>query len=281
MSESATDRHQDELYIGYLPTAPPGIARRVRGAVILLLALTVAVALTLVFGQQGFSAAVYEYLVLRDFQGVVGEAPYPTLAVRRPGGSPGGGQMGQTGGAGDTSRFYLVGPGKAGAAGEVEGLDGQHVELRGTLLYRDDQTMVEVEPDSVKKASGSPVGGSPEGGPVSGAGDLAGEVSHGVHTLAGTIIDSKCYLGIMKPGFGKPHKACAIRCIAGGVPPVLVVRDADGPAAYLLLVGADGRAVNQEVLDRVDEPLEITGEVIQLDDLWILKAEPADYRRLL
>ena len=48
-----------------------------------------------------------------------------------------------------------------------------------------------------------------------------------------------------------------------------------------MLVGADGRAVNKEVLEMVDEPLEITGEVTQLDDLMILKADPASYRRLL
>ena len=51
-------------------------------------------------------------------------------------------------------------------------------------------------------------------------------------------------------------------------PPVFVVSDPDGPAAYLMLVGADGRAVNQEVLGMIAEPLEITGEVSRLDDLW-------------
>ena len=60
-----------------------------------------------------------------------------------------------------------------------------------------------------------------------------------------------------------------------------VVADGSGPAAYLMLVGADGRAVGQEVLELVDEPLEITGEVTRLDDLWILRADPAGYRRLL
>ena len=37
-------------------------------------------------------------------------------------------------------------------------------------------------------------------------------------TLKGEIIDPKCYLGAMKPGGGKTHKACAMRCIAGGIP---------------------------------------------------------------
>ena len=252
----------EEFYTGYLPETPPGIARRVRSAVMCLLLLAAAVALILVAGQKGFSAAVYEFGIFRDFEGVVGETPYPTLAVERPG------QVEGTSRPGSVSRLYLVGPGKRGAADQVEGLDGRRVKLQGSLIYRDDQTMVEVVPESVEAA---------------GAGDetaAGGERSLGRHTLVGRIVDSKCFLGIMKPGAGKPHRACATRCIAGGIPPLFVVSDPQGPAAYLMLVGADGRAVNQEVLEMVDEPLEITGEVSRLDDLWLLKADPAGYRRL-
>ena len=48
--------------------------------------------------------------------------------------------------------------------------------------------------------------------------------SLGVATLRGEIVDSKCYLGAMKPGDQKTHKACATLCIRGGIPPVLVER---------------------------------------------------------
>lgn len=246
----------DEFYTGYLPTAPEGIARHVRRWVILLFVLTVAVALALIVSQKGFSAAVYEFGVFRDFTGVVSEEPYPTLAVDRPG------QAADEA----SSRFLLVGPGKHGAGPEVEGWGGQRVRLRGSLLYRDDQTMVELEPGSVAAAEG------PEGGD---GGQRLGE-----HTLVGRIVDSKCFLGIMKPGSTKPHRACATRCIAGGVPPVFVVGELEHPTAYLMLVGADGRGVGDEVLDLVDEPLEITGEVSRAGDLWILAADPETYRRL-
>ncbi len=67
----------------------------------------------------------------------------------------------------------------------------------------------------------------------------------------------------------------------GYLPPLFILSDPQGPAAYLMLVGADGRAVNQEVLDMIVEPLEITGDVSRLDNLWILRADPAGYRRLL
>jgi len=39
----------------------------------------------------------------------------------------------------------------------------------------------------------------------------------------GQIVDPKCYLGVMKPGEGKPHSDCAIRCIDGF--PLLLPKD--------------------------------------------------------
>ena len=102
----------------------------------------------------------------------------------------------------------------------------------------------------------------------------------GRFTLRGEIVDSKCFLGVRKPGHLKPHKACAIRCIRGGITPVLCVRDAAGRALYLMLAGPDGRAINREVLPYVAEPVEVAGEVVRADSLLILKTDPATIRRL-
>ena len=93
-------------------------------------------------------------------------------------------------------------------------------------------------------------------------------------------MDSKCYLGVMNPGALTPHRACAIRCISGGIPPVLLVRQTDGTALYFLLVSGDGRPVNKEVLNLVAEPLEITGEVERQGQLFVLRADPSTYRRV-
>jgi hypothetical protein len=96
----------------------------------------------------------------------------------------------------------------------------------------------------------------------------------------GEIVDSKCFLGVMNPGQLTPHRACAIRCISGGIPPVLLVRSKNGPAIYLLLVAADGKPVNPQVLDLVAEPVQITGEVERQGGLFILLADPSTYRRV-
>jgi len=93
-------------------------------------------------------------------------------------------------------------------------------------------------------------------------------------------VDSKCFLGVMNPGQLTPHRACAIRCISGGVPPVLLVRQKDGQAIYLLLDSAESKPVNKEVLELVAEPVEITGEVEQQGELLIMRADPRTYRRL-
>ena len=243
----------DEFYTGYLPEAPAGIADWTRKMVALLFLVAVVVALALVTGQKPFSKAVYEFGA-RDFEGVVRLSPYPTLELTRPG---------DHGEATAVSRYYLVNPFKHGA--EVAQYDGQRVKLRGSLIYRGDQTMIEILPETVETLS---------------AGDAAAARRYyGTHSLVGRIVDSKCWLGTMKPGGTKPHRACAVRCISGGSPPLFVVNDQEGPFKQLLLVGADGRAVNKEVLDFVAEPLEIRGEVERLDDLWILKADPETYRR--
>jgi len=61
---------------------------------------------------------------------------------------------------------------------------------------------------------------------------------------------------------------------------LFLVRQKDGPPLYFLLVSADGKPVNKQVLDKVAEPLEITGEVMRQGELFILRAEPAEYQRV-
>jgi hypothetical protein len=79
----------------------------------------------------------------------------------------------------------------------------------------------------------------------------------GVVELAGEIVDSKCYFGVMNPGNGKVHRACAVRCISGGIPPAFAAKDASGAIRTLLLSGVDSR----EILDLVAEPVTVRGRL--------------------
>ena len=70
----------------------------------------------------------------------------------------------------------------------------------------------------------------------------------GINSIKGEIVDSKCYFGAMRPGFGKTHRACAVRCISGGIPPVLAATNYEGDVNYFLIRGSNKEAINKEVL---------------------------------
>ena len=68
----------------------------------------------------------------------------------------------------------------------------------------------------------------------------------GETTLTGELVDTKCYFGVMRPATGKVHRACAIRCLSGGVPPGLLVQDDAGDAWVYLLAG-DGEPLDYNI----------------------------------
>ncbi len=247
-------QERDELYTGYLPEAPSGIARHMRKVIFSVLAITAGLAAALAASQRPFAVSFFEFGAPRTFEGTVTSDPHPVLEVDRPGGG--------------TSRYYLVVFGKSGADEAVAGLDGHRVRLEGTLIYRDDQTMLELVDGTIEDL-GQATKNAARPEPL------------GERTLRGEIVDSKCYLGVMKPGREKTHRACASLCIRGGIPPLFLVETADGASSRFLLVDSRGRAVNERVLDKIAEPLEITGQVERMGDHYVLKADPETYRRLL
>ncbi len=247
-----------EFYIGFAATAPRGLAQFRLRAVSALFALGLVVAAAIVLAQQPFVPSVFEFLQYQTFTGVVEERPYPALLVRRPGKAAAGQEF---------SRYLLTVPGKRSAAPEVESLAGRTVRLEGALTYLDGDTMIEVNPGSVELLSTTFTPGTKP-------------ISLGEAALEGEIVDAKCWLGVMNPGKGKVHKSCAVRCISGGSPPALLTHDEQGRRILLLLVGRDGRPLNQEVLDIVATPLRVTGEVNQQGSSRYLYAEPAEFHPL-
>lgn len=252
---SGSARGRDDFYIGWQAAAPRGLARFVRRRVLALLAATFTIALVVALTHAPASSARFEFGVVRSFTGRIEHIPYPTLVVARPSAE------------GSTSRWLLTVFGKRGAEGATAALDGHDVRFDGSLVHRDGVTMVELSPDTLLD--------------LGRAETRTGVTADGVHVrLEGEIVDAKCFLGVMKPGDLKTHRACAARCISGGVPPVLLVRDAEGRATYHLLVDEAGGAVNEHVLHLVAEPIVVEGRLVQRDGLSILYADPARYVRL-
>lgn len=241
----------DDFYIGYRSHMPVSLARRLRWFIALLVFISAGLAAILVSHQAPFSKGVFEYGVQRDFRGVIQLKPYPVLWMY-------------------DSSYLLVAPGKFGAEDMLVAYDGQMVTLRGSLIRRDRQTMIEVVPQSLNLL-------------VSGTDQGLEAVEHGFHQFEGEIVDSKCFLGVMKPGESKVHRSCAIRCISGGIPPLWVAHrggDALGQT-YFILVDVKGNPVNQRVLSKIGTPLKIEGRVVQYGDMWVLMSNPETYKDLI
>lgn len=185
----------DEFYIGYDPDMPVRMAERIHRVARGLVALALVMPTVLVFTEDRFAPGVFEYGRARTFSGRIVESPYPALVA--------------DGVTGTNTTYWLVGPGKHGADEVVRGRDGQRVQLSGSLIERDGDAMIEVLPDSIVTIDGRTVTSEPLR-------------SRGIVVVEGEIVDSKCHLGVMKPGEGPTHRDCAVRCLLGRIPPMFV-----------------------------------------------------------
>jgi hypothetical protein len=236
-----------EFYVGYLPKAPSGIARRMKVAIVVLFAAATTCAIAFAAVQRTYSRSYFESGKKRTFDGVIEAIPYPTLVSSPDATHP------------DGLRYLLVADGKHGADNQVDAYVGKSVRLQGRLIYRDDQKMITLPRGSITVLNDARHNQAPKN---SGEFDLVGE-----------IVDSKCYLGNMNPGNGKVHRDCAVRCMSGGIPPLFATNDFNGSPAVLLLTGPNQKRLPSEAfLDRVAQPTQIHGRVMQIGNTLLLEA---------
>lgn len=254
-----------EFYIGYLEKAPPKTARFMRQVIILILLGVMLAAISITVRQESIGAALFEWGKYRNFQGIFKSTPHPHLLVKRPG---------NIGVKEPYSYYSLVAPFKWGLSQEILGIfDGQYVSLEGSLLYRKDQTMIEVIPESIKSL------GTSERSPTF-INNEVDVITMGEFTLTGEIVDSKCYFGMMNPGISKVHRACAVRCISGGIPPVLHVLNSNNNSLYFFLVGEKGETINKKILENVAVTVEVVGNVVRQGDMLVLQTDPNTIKKL-
>lgn len=243
----------DEFYVGYLPKMPPTVAKSVRRALALFFVVAFVCAVGFTKVQRTFAPSAFEYGKELSFEGTIEANPYPTLLVSRPSAGDG---------AKTVSRYTLVGTGKHGADRDVAPFLGESVRLKGQLIFRDGETLIEVMPGTVSAAD-IPAATVPQ----------AQEL--GTVTLRGELVDSKCYFGVMNPGSGKVHRDCAVRCLSGGIPPSFVTNDYLGAPATFLLVGrGGGKLAKESVLAVAGRLIQIRGEVFRVGDSLYLQATP-------
>ena len=245
---AATD---DDFYVGYLDQAPSSLGRFMRRVAGGLAIGGIGVAFVVAMAQSPLEPATFEFGNTREFQGTVELTPYPSLRIVLPGTS------GATGGV---TRLMLVGQGKHGAGLQLAEHAHRSVRLEGTLMYRDAKMMVELVPHSVDLDGSEPIPAAPP--------ERIGAV-----TLEGEIVDAKCHLGVMVPGVGTVHRACAVRCMSGGIPPMLSVTDSAGARANVWLTGPGGAPVTGSLLPLVAEPVTVSGQLMAFDDQLVLEID--------
>jgi hypothetical protein len=160
--------------------------------------------------------------------------------------------------------ILLSGDGKRGPV--TNGHQGA-AEVRGGLIRRGSIEMLVVD---IKPLDGNN---------ASNFGPLPRE-SLGRWRIAGEICDGKCYPGGMRPGNGLSHKACAVLCLYGEVPPIFVtVAPVDG-RSFLVIVGPDGQSPYRHISNVIAIPVELEGEVERVGNVLVFRIDPARVRRL-
>ena len=238
-----------EFYVGYLPKAPSGIARKMKVVIVVLFAAATTCAIGFAALQRTYSRSFFESGKERTFEGVIEASPYPALLL-----SPEGANS-------SALRYLLVAKGKHSADSQVAAYVGKSVRLRGRLIYRDDQKMIVLSGGSIAVLDDAQQ-------------NQVAQKNLGEFDLVGEIVDSKCYLGNMNPGNGKVHRDCAVRCLSGGIPPVFATNDFNGSPAVLLLTGPNQKRLPRGAfLDRVAQPMRIHGRIVQIGNSLLLETE--------
>lgn len=253
---------KDAFYVGYLPTpkALLGFLAVVVGAV---LGSSAVVAVALALGQGDWGDASFKFGEgYQTRTGIMQALPYPVLYLPPDAENP------------DGHAIPLSGQGKRGVIEKSAALDGKPADVGGVFLRRSTVPVEMVQ-----------VGGKVSVRPAEDPGTLGGwtgpeTVTIGQRTLKGELVDSKCYLGAMRPGQGKTHKLCANLCLIGGIPPMFVVYRGDRDPLILLLAAPDGGPVDDELLKHTSHYVELSGVLEQRADLLVFRADMNSLRRL-
>ncbi len=250
----------NEFYIGWQDKAPITYAKKIRRTVFIILALVLLVCGGLVLTQQPFANSTFEINRLRTLEGILIKEPIPCLKMPTGVDAQGVQQF---------QRVLLIGFGKHGAQPTLEAMEqaqGQTLEekgmkLEGKLIYFDGKLAMELSEGIGSFKGFVEVKDAPS------IQKNLGEV-----TLRGEILDPKCYLGVMRPGEGKPHRSCAIRCIEGGITPLFKTTTGEANQ-YFFALDETGKPINEKIAKYVADEVQLCGAIEQWDDWYVVKVD--------
>ena len=255
-------KEKEEFFVPYIEGS---LGKRTRKSVrkfALIAILVIAIAATLFsISQKPFKDSTFELTTVTKITGIYHESPYPMLRVQEDDGS--------------FKSIVLLGFGKSSAnpflekiKQEVPDLNGRKLSIEGNLIYYNDKTLIQITDEEKVNVLDPAKSFLPKTMEVSKI------------TLQGEIVDPKCYFGVMKPGKGKIHRSCAVRCISGGIPPIFATTDANNIAKYFLLTDLEGHPINDQILSHVGKPADITGMVEKMGDWYLFKVDSKDIKEL-
>jgi len=250
----------DDFYIGYMPKAPKSYAKAVKKAVLAFAILIIVLGAVIAQNQKNLQSNTFEFGKITELSGVLQQQPVPNLIIK----------TGQDAKGNDLYQsVLLIGLGKFGADSLVQSfkkeiktpLEQTLTTVRGTLIYTDGKTLLELTEENKALVSHEP---------LKIAYKIPTITKKPIQKVEGEIIDSKCYFGVMNPGYGKPHRSCAIRCISGGIPPVIWSENANGTSDYYILLNKEGSKVNKKILPHIADASCVSGEMAEYFDWKVL-----------
>ena len=247
-----------EFYVPYIEGSLGNkTKRKLKYFVVISILFILTAAILFSFSQKPFKNSTFELSSNTKISGTYHENPYPMLRVEI---------------AENTFKnILLLGFGKSSAnpfleklQDEVKDLNNKTLSIEGNLIYYNGKTLLQIT-DEEKVILVNDTGQN-----------LPNRKIISEMTLQGEIIDPKCYFGVMKPGFGKIHRSCAVRCISGGIPPVFATSDENNISKYYLITDIDGKAMRKDILSFIGKPCQIKGIVEKIDDWYFFKIDPQD-----
>ena len=197
--KKSPEKSDKAFFVGYLPM-PAALKRFYWPLALLLLIAAAAAGHFWAMQQQSAGEATWRPATPEVLRGVLTLRPYPALHRFHPE-NPG-----------RIESVLLVGQGKH-AANLPARFDGRAVAIRGAEILRGNWRMLEIPAVTESQSENSETISSAE---IPNENALRAELgfeSLGGVVFRGEIADSKCFLGVMKPGAGAVHKACAELCL--------------------------------------------------------------------
>ncbi len=248
---------EDDFYVGWSGETPKTYAAKGKLFTFSGILSLIIIALLYVTNQQDYIDSEYEYGLIQELSGYLVQDPVWGLRVEE---------------EGIIKTIPLVGYGKMGPGPTLSKMmktndidEGTMVTLRGMLTNYQGKYLMELTEGANSLVS---------------SGDRqmlerAIEMK-GFESLVGEIVDPKCFFGVMNPAVKAIHRSCAIRCISGGMPPLLAIRENGEFVDYYFIHGQEMQSITKRILPYVGIPVKLSGQVATYDDWKSIVIDPND-----